>query len=116
MIKLLLTLIMVFTFGPSFVSAEENTTNIDDRISELAEAKPNSELAIKARIDELSEDELKAIIENVDELTDPTEEDLAIKETAINKLKEEELSPVIIGLSVLGFGFVLLIALLACYY
>ena len=116
MIKLLLTLIMVFTFGISTVNAEENTTNIDDRISELTEAKPNSELAIKARIDKLSEDELKAIIENVDELTDPTEEDLAIKETAINKLKEEELSPVIIGLSVLGFGFVLLIALLACYY
>lgn len=120
MIKLLLTLIMVFTFGTSTVNAEENTTNnIENRIDELAETKPDSKSAIKAKVAELSEDELKAIIANVDDLVEPTEEDLAIKEAAMNKLEEMEdgkelspltiglgeLSPLIIGLAVLGVGF-----------
>lgn len=90
MIKLILTLIMLFTFGTSTVNAEENTTSIENRINELAEIKSDSESAIKAKIDELSEDELKAIIENVNELKEPTEEDLAIKEAATNKLEEME--------------------------
>ena len=111
MTKLLLTLIMMmFTFGTSFVSAEENTTNIEDRISELAVAKPDSELAIKAKVDELSEDELKAIIENVNELTEPTEYDLAIKKAATIKLRE--LSPLTIALSAFIFCLVLLYVLL----
>ena len=114
MTKLLLTLILMFTFGTSLVSAEENTTNIDDRISELSETKPDSKSAIKDKVDELSEDELKAIIENVNELTEPTEEDLAIREAASIKLLEE--NPLDIVLGVLAFCFVLLIALLACYY
>ena len=88
MIKLLLTLVMMFTFGTSTVNAEENTTNIEDRISELAEVKPDNQSAIKAKVNELSEDELKAIIANVDELTEPAEEDLAIKEAATIKLEE----------------------------
>ena len=90
MIKLLLTLIMMFTFGTSAVNAEENTPSIEDRISELAEVKLDRQSAIKAKVDELSEDELKAIIANVDELTEPTEEDLAIKEASSNKLEEME--------------------------
>ena len=114
MIKLLLTLLMLFTFGTSIVNAEENTTSIEDRISELAEVKLDSKSVIKAKVDELSEDELKAIIENVNELTEPTEEDLAIREAASIKLLEE--NPLDIVLGVLAFCFVLLIALLACYY
>ena len=114
MIKLLLTLIMMFTFGTSIVNAEENTTSIKDRISELSETKPDSKSAIKAEVDKLSEDELKAIIENVNELTEPTEYDLAIKEAAAIKLEEE--NPLDIWLAVLGFCFVLLIPLLIIYY
>lgn len=106
MIKLLLTLIMVFTFGTSTVNAEENTTNIENRISELAEAKPDNLSTINAKVDELSEDELKAIIENVNELKEPTEEDLAIKEAAISKLEEEEVSPLTIVVFALGFGLI----------
>lgn len=86
--KLLLTLIMMFTFGTSIVNAEENTTSIEDRIDELVETKPASQSAIKTKVDKLSKAELKAVIENVDELTEPTEDDLIIKETAISKLKE----------------------------
>ena len=106
MTKLLLTLILMFTFGTSLVSAEENTTNIEDRISELAEAKPDSKSAIKAKVDELSEDELKAIIENVNELTEQTEDDLAIKEAAVSKLEEmksvETSNLLALGIGVLG--------------
>lgn len=106
MIKILLTLIMIFTFGASTVNAEENTTNIEDRISELSEVKLDRRSSIIARIDELSEDELKAIVANVNELTEPTEDDLDIKEAATNKLEEMksigELSPLTIGLGVLG--------------
>lgn len=88
MIKLLLTLLMMFTFGTSTVNAEENTVSIKDRISELAKTESDSQSTINAEVDKLSEDELKAIIANVNELTEPTEEDLAIKEAAINKLEE----------------------------
>lgn len=90
MIKLLLTLIMMFIFGTSTVNAEENTTSIEGRIDELAETSSDSQSAIKAKVDELSEDELETIIANVDELTEPTEDDLTIKEAAINKLEEME--------------------------
>lgn len=105
MIKLLLTLIMLFTFGTSTVNAEENTTNIEDRISELAEVKLDSKSVIKAKVDKLSEDELKAIIANVDELTEPTEDELDIKEAATNKLEEMEnveVSPFTIVVFALG--------------
>ena len=106
MIKLILTLIMVFTFGTTTVNAEENTTSIEDRISELSEVKLDRRESIIARIDELSEDELKAIVANVNEMTEPTEDDLDIKEAATNKLEEMksigELSPLTIGLGVLG--------------
>ena len=87
-IKLLLTLIMMFTFGASTVNAEEDTTGIKDRISELAETKSDSQSIINSKVDELSEEELKTVIANVNELTEPTEEDLAIKEAAISKLEE----------------------------
>ena len=90
MIKLILTLIMVFTFGTTTVNAEENTTSIEDRISELSEVNLDRRESIIARIDELSEDELKAIIANVDEMKEPTEDDLDIKEAATNKLEEME--------------------------
>lgn len=88
MIKLLLTLIMMFTFGTSTVNAEEDTTGIKDRVSELAETKSDSQSIINAEVDELSEDELKTVIANVNELTEPTEDDLVIKEAAISKLEE----------------------------
>ena len=114
MIKLLLTLLMMFAFGTSTVNAEENTTSIKDRISELTETSSDSESAIKAEVDELSEDELKAIIENVNEMTEPTEVDLAIKEAAISRI--EELNPLTIVVGVLAFCFVLLYALLSIYY
>lgn len=90
MIKLILTLIMMFGFGTTTVNAEENTTRTEDRISELAEIKSDSQSTIIARIDELSEDELETIIANIDELTEPTEEDMAIKEVALSKLEEME--------------------------
>ena len=109
MIKLILTLIMVFTFGTTTVNAEENTTSIEDRISELSEVKLDSRSTIIARIDELSEDELKAIIENVNELTEPTEADLAIKEAASNELKELSFLTIVQG--VLGFCFFLVLVL-----
>ena len=106
MIKLLLTLVMMFTFGTSTVNAAENTTNIEDRISELAEVKSDNQSIINARVDELSEDELKAIIANVDELTETAEEDLAIKEAATNKLEEmkriEALNPLRLGVVAIG--------------
>lgn len=108
MIKLLLTLIMMFTFGTSVVNAEINAADIKDRISELAEAKSDTQSIINAQVNELSEDELKAIIANVNELAEPAEEDLIIKEAANNKLQEmksiDELSPLTIGLGILGFG------------
>ena len=88
MIKLLLTLLMMFTFGTSTVNAEEDTTDIEDIISELAETKLDRQSTIKAKVDELSEDELKTVISNVNELTEPTEDNLAIKEAAISKLEE----------------------------
>ena len=106
MIKLLLALLMVFTFGASTVNAEENTTSIEDRIIELAEIKSGSQSDIKAKIDELSEDELEKVIANVNELTDQTEDDLAIKEAAISKLEVmkivETTSLVVLGIYVLG--------------
>ena len=88
MIKLLLTLIMIFTVGTSTVNAEENTTSIEDMISELAETKSDRHSIINAEVDKLSEDELKTVIANVNELTEPTEDNLAIKEAAISKLEE----------------------------
>ena len=88
MIKLLLALIMMFTFGTSTVNAEDDTASIRDRVSELADTKLDSQSIINAEVDELSEDELETVIANVDELTEPTEEDLAIKEAAISKLEE----------------------------
>lgn len=60
----------------------------EDRISELAETKTASRSTIKTKVDELSEDELKAIIANVDELTEPTEDDLVIKEPAVSAILE----------------------------
>ena len=110
MIKLLLTLVMMFGFGTSTVNAEENTTSIEDRIDELAETKTASQSTIEAKVDELSEDELKTVIANVNELTEPAEEDLAIKKAAINKLeemKEAEVSPLAIGLGVLALVLLL---------
>ena len=104
MIKLFLTLIMMFTFGTSTVNAEENTTSIEDRISKLAEANSDSQSAIKDKVDELSWAKLETIIENVNELTEPTEEDLAIKEAAISKLKEEKLSPINLGIVAIVLG------------
>ena len=108
MIKILMTLITMFTFGTSTVNAEENTTSIEDRISELAKTKSDSEstVKIKAKIDELSEDELETVIANVNELTDQTEDDLAIKEAAISKLEGMKIVEtsylVILGIYVLG--------------
>ena len=88
MIKLLLTLIMIFTVGTSTVSAEENTANIEDIISELAETKLDRQSTINAEVDKLSEDELKTVIANLNKLTEPTEDNLAIKEAAISKLEK----------------------------
>ena len=111
MIKLLLAFIMMFAFGTSTVNAEEDATVIKDRISELAETKSASQSIINAEVDKLSEDELKTVIANVNELTEPAEEDLVIKEAAISKLEEmenvEELSPLAIGI-----GFLALVLLL----
>ena len=102
MMKLLLALIMMFALGTSTVNAERNTASIEDRIDELAETKSDSQSTIKAKVDELSEDELKAIIANVNDLTEPTEDDLAIEEAAISKLDEmnnvKELSPLAVGI------------------
>ena len=111
MIKLLLALIMMFTFGTSTVNAEDDTAIIRDRVSQLAETSSDRQSIINAEVDELSEDELKTVIANVNELTEPAEEDLAIKKAAINKLEEmknvEELSPLAIGI-----GFLALVLLL----
>ena len=102
MIKLLLTLIMMFALGTSTVNAEEEATDIKDRISELAETKSASQSIINAEVDKLSEDELKTVIANVNDLTEPTEDDLAIEEAAISKLDEmnnvKELSPLAVGI------------------
>lgn len=115
MIKVLLTLIMVFTFGTSTVNAEENTTSIEDRISELAETKSDSQSIIKSKVNELSEDELKTVISNINELTEPTEDELVIKEAAISKLEEmksvEALNPLNIlksNLLTIGIGTIVL--------
>lgn len=106
MIKLLLTLIMIFTVGTSTVSAEENTANIEDIISELAETKLDRQSTINAEVDKLSEDELKTVIANVNKLTEPTEDNLAIKEAAISKLEEmksvETSNLLALGIGVLG--------------
>ena len=106
MMKLLLTLIMMFAFGTSTVNAEDDTASIKDRVSELAETKSDSQSIINAEVDELSEDELKTVIANVNELTEPAEEDLAIKKAAINKLEEmksvEKPNLLAIGIGVLG--------------
>ena len=106
MIKLLLAFIMMFAFGTSTVNAEENTAGIKDRVSELAKTKTDSQSIINAEVDELSEDELKTVIANVNELTEPAEEDLAIKKAAINKLEEmksvEKPNLLAIGIGVLG--------------
>ena len=118
MIKLLLTLLMMFTFGTSIVNAEENTTSIEDRISELVEIKPDRQSSIKAKVDELSEDELEKVIENVNELTEQTEDDLAIKEAAISKLeemKEERHLAVGVVIAVLVMLFTPLIMLFTGY-
>ena len=109
MIKLLLTLIMMFTFGISTVNAEENTTSIEDRIDELAETKTASQSTIKAKIDELSEDELKTVIANVNELAEQTGDDLDIKDAAISKLeemKEAEVSPLTLWIGFLGIALI----------
>ena len=106
MIKLLLALIMMFAFGTSTVNAEENPTNIEDKISELAKTKSDNESAIKAKIDELSEDELKAVIINVNKLEEKNLDDLTIEEAAISKLREmesvEKSDLVAFGISALG--------------
>ena len=106
MIKLLLIMIMMFTFGTSTVNAEENTASIEDIISELAETKLDRQSTIKAKVDELSEDELKTVITNVNELTEPSEDNLAIKEAAISKLEEmksvETSNLLALGAGVLG--------------
>ena len=105
MIKLLLTLIVMFAFGTSTVNAEEKAASIEDRIDELAETKTASQSTIEAKIDELSEDELKTVIANVNELTEQTGDDLAIKDAAISKLeemKEAEVSPLTLGIGVVG--------------
>ena len=118
MIKLLLTLIMMFTFGTSIVNAEVNTTSIEDRISELAEIKPDRQSSIKAKVDELSKDELEKVIENVNELTELTEDDLAIKEAATIKLeemKEERHLAVGVVIAVLVILFAPLIMLFTGY-
>ena len=61
MIKLLLTLIMMFTFGTSAVNAEENTTNIEDRISELAEVKSeDSQSVINAKLELAGVEEMES--------------------------------------------------------
>ena len=124
MIKLILTLLMLFIFGTSTVNAEENTVGIEGRISELDETKTASQSAIKTNIDELSEDEIETIISNVDELTEPTEVDLAIKEAAISAILElagvEEMESVetsntlITGIFILGLGLMLYVLLLSC--
>ena len=105
MMKLLL-LVMMFAFGTSTVNAEEDTTDIEDIISELAETKLDRQSTIKAKVDELSEDELKTVIANVNELTEPTEDNLAIKEAAISKLEEmksvETSNLLALGIGVLG--------------
>ena len=117
MMKLLLTLVMMFAFGTSTVNAEEDTTSTEDRISELAEINSVSQSTIKDKVDELSEDELETIIANVDELTEPTEDDLAIKEAAISKLElagvEETESVETSDLLPLGIGVVGLILMLS---
>ena len=106
MIKLLLTLIMIFTVGTSTVNAEEDATSIEDKISELAKTKSDNESTIKAKIDELSEEELKAVIVNVSKLEEKNLDDLAIKEAAISKLGEmktvETSDLVAFGTSALG--------------
>lgn len=115
MIKVLLTLIMVFTFGTSTVNAEENTTSIEDRISELAETKSDSQSIIKSKVNELSEDELKTVISNINELTEPTEDELVIKEATISKLEEMKIVEALNPLNILklnpltiGMGFLVL--------
>ena len=102
MIKLLLTLVMMFAFGTSTVNAEKNTTSIEDKIDELAETKTASQSTIEAKIDELSEDELKTVIANVNELTEQTGDDLAIKDAAISKLEGMKNNPVAVGIGVVG--------------
>ena len=103
MIKLLSALIMMFAFGTSTVNAEENATGIKDRVSELADTKLDTQSIINAEVDELSEDELKAVIANVNDLTEPTEDDLVIKEAATNKLEEMK-SVETSSLAALGIG------------
>ena len=105
MIKLLL-LVMMFAFGTSTVNAEENTTSIEDKISELAKTRSDNESAIKAKIDELSEDELTAVIVNVNNLEEKNLDDLFIEEAAISKLREiktvETSDLVAVGIGVIG--------------
>ena len=107
--KLLLTLIMMFTFGTSTVNAEENTTSIEDRISELTVTKSESQSIIKSKVDELSEDELKTVIANINELTEPTEDVLVIKEAAISKLESlNTLNTLKSNLLTIGIGIIVL--------
>ena len=120
MIKLLLALIMMFTFGTSTVNAEDDTASIRDRVSELADTKLDSQSIINAEVDELSEDELKTVIANVNELTEPAEEDLAIKRAAISRLAEmesvEKSNLLAIGIHVLGVILVYSVIVLCIYY
>ena len=102
MIKLLLALIMMFALGTSTVNAEKNTASIEDRIDELAETKTASQSTIQAKVDELSEDELKTVIANVNELTEQTGDDLAIKDAAISKLEGMKNNPVAVVVGVIG--------------
>ena len=106
MMKLLLTLVMMLAFGTSTVNAEENTTSIEDKISELAKTRSDNESTIKAKIDELSEEELKAVIVNVSKLEEKNLDDLAIEEAAISKLDEmnsvKKIDLVAVGIGTLG--------------
>ena len=111
MIKLLITLIMMFSFGTSTINVEEDTASIRDRISELAETKLDRQSIINAEVDELSEDELKTVITNVNELTEPTEDDLVIKEAVISKLGEMESDE---KSEILALGIGVIVLLLIC--
>ena len=112
MIKLLLTLIMIFTVGTSTVNAEEDATSIEDKISELAKTKSDNESTIKAKIDELSEDELKAVIVNVNKLEEKNLDDLFIEEAAISKLREMKTVETsdLVALGIGGLGVILLLS------
>lgn len=86
MLKLILAILFFMITSATPISAEENTSGVIERIGELAEVKTDTQLAIEANINKLSEEELKKIVVNVNELTEQSEEDLVIKEAAIHRL------------------------------